>query len=194
MREQPDTPLYVLFELPDSCKMDVKCMLNVRESASGMSTEEVVEERTGEDLNERRARELGELLQELRVVLPGVQVLFAFLLTVPFSARFGSVTQLQQAVFFGTLVCTALSAGLLLAPSAHHRLLWRQPRERRLRVANRLVIAGLILLVLAMVGVMFVTTDVLFGSVAAAVATAAISGFFLYVWFVMPIRYRINER
>ena len=160
-----------------------------------MNTEEVVEERTGEDLNERRARELGELLQELRVVLPGVQVLFAFLLTVPFSARFGSVTQLQQAVFFGTLVCTALSAGLLLAPSAHHRLLWRQQaRERRLRVANRLVIAGLILLVLAMVGVLFVITDVLFGSVAAAVATVAISGFFLYVWFVMPIRYRMNER
>jgi hypothetical protein len=160
-----------------------------------MNAEEVVEERTGEDLNQRRARELGELLQELRVVLPGVQVLFAFLLTVPFSAQFGSVTQLQQVVFFGTLVCTALSAGLLLAPSAHHRLLWRQQaRERRLRVANRLVIAGLILLVLAMVGVMFVITDVLFGSVAAAVATAAISGFFLYVWFVMPIRYRMNER
>ena len=159
-----------------------------------MNTEEVVEERTGEDLNQRRARELGELLQELRVVLPGVQVLFAFLLTVPFSARFGNVTQLQQAVFFGTLVCTALSAGLLLAPSAHHRLLWRQQaRERRLRVANRLAIAGLILLVLAMVGVMFVITDVLFGSMAAAVATAAISGFFLYVWFVMPIRYRMNE-
>ena len=66
-----------------------------------MNTEEVVEERTGEDLNQRRARELGELLQELRVVLPGVQVLFAFLLTVPFLARFGIVTQLQQAVFSG---------------------------------------------------------------------------------------------
>jgi hypothetical protein len=160
-----------------------------------MNAEEVVEERTGEDLNQRRARELGELLQELRVVLPGVQVLFAFLLTVPFSARFGDVTQLQQAVFFGTLVCTALSAGLLLAPSAHHRLLWRrQARERRLRVANRLAIAGLILLVLAMVGAMFVITDILFGSMAAAVATAAISGFFLYVWFLMPIRYRMNDK
>jgi hypothetical protein len=125
-----------------------------------------------------------------------VQVLFAFLLTVPFSARLGSVTQLQQAVFFGTLVCTALSAGLLLAPSAHHRLFWRrQVRERRLRVANRLTTAGLILLVLAMVGAMFVTMDILFGSMAAAVATAAIIGFFLYVWFLMPIRYRrMNEK
>jgi Family of unknown function (DUF6328) len=65
----------------------------------------VAEERSGENRNERRARELGELLQELRVMLPGVQVLFAFLLTVPFSARFEDVTPLQQAVFFGTLLC-----------------------------------------------------------------------------------------
>jgi Family of unknown function (DUF6328) len=168
-------------------------MLNRRRTVGGVHIEEVVEQRTGEDRNERRARELAELLQELRVMLPGVQVLFAFLLTVPFSARFGDVTSLQQAVFFGTLLCTALSAGLLLAPSAHHRLLWRQQaREHRLRVANRLAIAGMVLLVVAMVGVMFVITDILFGSVAAALATATVSGFFLYVWFLMPIRYRLN--
>jgi hypothetical protein len=113
-------------------------------------------------------------------MLASVQVLFAFLLTVPFSARFGDVTPLQQAVFFGILLCTALSAGLLLAPSAHHRILWRQQaREHRLRVANRLAIAGMVLLVVAMVGVMFVIADVLFGLVAAAVATAAVMGFFL---------------
>jgi hypothetical protein len=160
---------------------------------SGVNVGGVVEERSGEDRNERRARELAELLQELRVMLPGVQVLFAFLLTVPFSARFGDVTPLQQAVFFGTLLYTALSASLLLAPSAHHRLLWRrQAREHRLRVANRLAIGGMALLVVAMVGVMFVITDVLFGSVAAIVATVAVSGFFLYVWFFMPIWYRLN--
>src|SRR3954454_10863655 len=160
-----------------------------------MDTEEEIKKKTGEDLNERRSRELAELLQELRVVLPGVQVLFAFLLTLPFSARFGSVSSLQQAVFFGTLVCTALSAGLLLAPSAHHRLLWRkQAREHRLRVANRLAIAGLVLLVPGMVGTMFVITDILFGPTAATVATVAIAGFFLYVWFVIPILYRLNGR
>ena len=158
-----------------------------------MHAEELIEERTGENEYERKARELGELLQELRVMLPGVQVLFAFLLTVPFSARFGYLTLVQQAVFFGTLLCTALSAGLLLAPSAHHRLLWRrQAREHRLRVANRLAIAGMVLLVVAMVGVMFVITDLLFGSAIAAVTTAAVSGFFLYVWFLMPLRYRLN--
>jgi Family of unknown function (DUF6328) len=159
-----------------------------------MSAEELIEERTGESEQERRARELIELLQELRVVLPGVQVLFAFLLTVPFSAGFGSVSPLQQVVFFGTLVCTALSAGLLIAPSAHHRLLWRQrAREHRLRVANRLAIAGMILLVPGMVGVMFVITDILFGSTLSATATAVVTSFFVYIWFVLPIRYRLND-
>jgi hypothetical protein len=91
-------------------------------------------------------------------------------------------------------VCTALSAGLLIAPSAHHRILWRQrAREHRLRVANRLAIAGMILLVPGMVGVMFVITDILFGSTLAATATAVVTSFFVYVWFVLPIRYRLND-
>ena len=158
-----------------------------------MGTEELIEEKTGESEYERTARELGELLQELRVALPGVQVLFAFLLTVPFSTRFESVTPLQEAIFFATLVCTALSAGLLLAPSAHHRLLWRQhAREHRLRVANRFAITGMILLALAMMGTVFVITDVLFGSISASVTAVLIAAFFLYVWFVVPMRYRLN--
>jgi hypothetical protein len=144
---------------------------------SGVDIGGVVQERSREDRNERRARELAELLQELRVMLPGVQVLFAFLLTRPFSVRFGEVTSLQQqAVFFGTL-------------------LWRrQAREHRLRVVNRLALAGMVLLVVAMVGVMFVIPDLLFGFIAAAVATATVSGFLLYVWFLMPIRYRLNGK
>jgi hypothetical protein len=160
-----------------------------------MDAEEVIEQKTGEDEQERRARELIELLQELRVVLPGVQVLFAFLLTVPFSARFGEVSPLQQAGFFGTLVCTAISAALLIAPSAHHRILWRQQaREHRLRVANQLAIAGMVLLVPGMLGAIFVITDLLFGLTAAAAGTALITAFFIYVWFVVPIRFRMNER
>lgn len=77
-----------------------------------MDARELIEDGSGQTQYERKAWELAELLQELRVMLPGVQVLFAFLLTVPFSARFGDVTPLQQqVVFFGTLLCTALSAG-----------------------------------------------------------------------------------
>ena len=161
-----------------------------------MDTEKLIEQKTGENEHERRVRELSELLEELRVVLPGVQVLFAFLLVVPFSARFTEVTPLQQAVFFGTLICTMFSAGLLIAPSAHHRLLWRQQvKEYRLRTANRLAIAGMALLVVAMIGAMFLITDFLFGSMAAIAATVAIiTPFFLYVWFVVPIRCRPSER
>jgi hypothetical protein len=160
-----------------------------------MDAEEQIQEKTGENEHERRVRELAELLQELRVVLPGVQVLLAFLLTVPFSARFESVSQLQQVVFFGTLVCTAVSTGLLMAPSAHHRLLWRQQaREHRLQMANRLTIAGIVLLIPGIVGAMFVISDMLFGSVAAATTTATISLFLAYVWFVMPLWYLLKEK
>ena len=160
-----------------------------------MDAEEQIQEKTGENEHERRVRELAELLQELRVVLPGVQVLLAFLLTVPFSARFESVSQLQQVVFFGTLVCTAVSTGLLMAPSAHHRLLWRQQaREHRLQMANRLTIAGIVLLIPGIVGAMFVISDMLFGSVAAATTTATISLFLAYVWFVMPLWYLLTEK
>jgi Family of unknown function (DUF6328) len=160
-----------------------------------MDAEEQVEEKTGEDEHERRVRELAELLQELRVVLPGVQVLLAFLLTVPFSARFESVSQLQQMVFFGTLVCTAVSTGLLMAPSAHHRLLWRQQaREHRLQMANRLTIAGIVLLIPGIVGAMFVISDMLFGSVAATTTTVTLTAFLVYVWFVMPLWYWLKEK
>jgi Family of unknown function (DUF6328) len=162
---------------------------------SSHEAEELTKERIGENEHERRARELIELLQELRVMLPGVQVLFAFLLTVPFSQGFERVSPLQQAVFFGTLVCTAVSAALLIAPSVHHRILWRQrAREHRLQVANQLAIAGVLLLLPGMVGAIFVITDILFGSMAAAVGTAAITAFFVCVWFVVPIWYRLSGR
>ena len=160
-----------------------------------MDAEEQIEGKTGEDEHERRIRELAELLQELRVVLPGVQVLLAFLLTVPFSARFESVSQLQQMVFFGTLVCTAVSTGLLMAPSAHHRLLWRQQaREHRLQMANRLTIAGIVLLIPGIVGAMFVISDMMFGSVAATTTTVIITAFLVYVWFLMPLWYLLKEK
>ncbi len=104
------------------------------------------------------------------------------------------MSPLQKNVFFGTLVCTALSTGLLIAPSAHHRLLWRQhAREHRLKVANRLIIAGIVLLLPAIAGALFVITDMLFGSRSASVVTATIVAFLAYVWFVIPIRYRPND-
>ncbi len=146
---------------------------------------------TGEGAQERSAREVMELLQELRVVLPGVQVLFAFLLTVPFTQRFAQLTTLQQNVFFATLLCTAAAAALLIAPSAHHRLLWRRgAREERLQVGNVLTILGLLFLVPAMVGVIFVITDLMSGSPTALGVTVAMAASFVLLWFLLPLRYR----
>ena len=152
------------------------------------------EENTAEDRHERTAREEIELLQELRIVIPGVQVLFAFLLTVPFAGRFTELTALQRKVFFATLLCTAVATALLIAPSAHHRLLFRQGvREQRLKMGNLLAILGLAFIVPAMVGVLFVITDLIFGLSAALVVTVAMALFFLLLWFVLPLPYRGNN-
>ncbi len=152
---------------------------------------ERVEEKMAEDPHERTAREMIELLTELRVILPGIQVLFAFLLTVPFAQRFEELNGLQTGVFFGTLLCTATATALLIAPSAHHRLLWRQGvREQRLELGNALAIAGLIFLIPAMVGVVFVISDFLYGSTAAIVVTALMAVSFVLLWFALPLRYR----
>jgi hypothetical protein len=152
------------------------------------------DQKTGEDPQERTARELIELLQELRIVIPGVQVLFAFLLTVPFSQGFTKLDALQRGVFFATLLCTAAATALLIAPSSHHRLLFRQGvREQRVELGNLLAILGLAFLVPAMVGVLFVITDLIFGSVAAIFVTVIVTLFFVLLWFVLPLRYRGNE-
>jgi hypothetical protein len=154
-----------------------------------------VEENTEENREERTARELIELLQELRIVIPGVQVLFAFLLTVPFNQGFSKLASLQRGVFFATLLCTAVATALLIAPSSHHRLLFRQGvREQRLKMGNLLAILGLVFLVPAMVGVVFVITDLIFGLTVALVVTVAMTLFFSLLWFVLPLPYRGNKK
>ena len=153
-----------------------------------------VEENTKEDPQERTAREMIELLQELRIVIPGVQVLFAFLLTVPFNQRFTELNPVQRDVFFARLLCTAAATALLIAPSAHHRLLFRKGlREQRLKMGNLLAILGLVFLVPAMVGVVFVITDLIFGSAVALVVTVAMALLFSLLWFVLPLPYRGNN-
>jgi uncharacterized protein DUF6328 len=148
-------------------------------------------ENTSEDREERTARELIELLQELRIVIPGVQILFAFLLTVPFSQGFTKLTTVQQYVFFATLLFTAAATALLIAPSAHHRILFRQGvREQRLRMGNTLTILGLACLVPAMVGVVYVITDLIFSLTTALIVTVVMALSFLLLWFVLPLPYR----
>jgi peptidoglycan/LPS O-acetylase OafA/YrhL len=141
--------------------------------------------------SERADRNLQELLQELRVALPGVQVLFAFLLIVPFNQRFGDVTPAQEKIYFGVLLCTAFSAALLIAPSMNHRLLFRQgDKDHIVKIANKLTILGLTLLAVAMCGVIVLITDFVFDGATAAVAAAALGVTFLMLWYAMPLQRR----
>lgn len=137
---------------------------------------------------ERIDRNLGELLQELRVAIPGVQVLFAFLLTMPFNSRFGMLTSNQEKLYFGILICTSLAAALLIAPTMHHRLQFRMDRKRRILAwSHRLAIAGLTLLALGMTGAVFLIGDFVFGSTAAAVGAAIPAFAILITWYVVPL-------
>ena len=137
---------------------------------------------------ERLDRNLAELLQELRVALPGVQVLFAFLLTVPFQGGFTDVTPFQEKVYFACLLLTAISAALLISPTAYHRMTFREQQKKQLiSFANRLAIAGLACLALAMTLAVLLVTDVLFDVVLAACVAAVAIGLFTVLWFVLPV-------
>jgi hypothetical protein len=145
---------------------------------------------------ERLDRNLGELLQELRVALPGVQVLFAFLLAVPFQQNFTKISEFDKTMYFVTLLLTALSAALLIAPSAYHRLTFRyQQKHRLVFVSNRLAIAGLGVLALAMTCAILLVTNVLWGTAATTVVTTAlVLAMFGVLWVALPMRRRLRYR
>jgi len=146
-----------------------------------------------EGKEERVSRELIELLNELRVALPGVQVLFAFLLAVPFSQGFASATQLQTNLFFVTLGLTTMASVLLIAPSSYHRLNFREhDKERLLLVSNRWAIAGLAFLALAMVSAVVLIADYLYKSPMPIVAGGIAAILFGYFWFAFPLA-RLRE-
>ena len=144
--------------------------------------------------SERLDRNLGELLQELRVALPGVQVLFAFLLAVPFQQNFTKITPFQEKVYFATLLLTAFSAVLLISPSAYHRLTFRmQQKDHLVFLANRFAIAGLGLLALAMTGAIVLITDVLYGPAATAVTGGLALFTFALFWYLLPLKRRFSS-
>ena len=144
---------------------------------------------------ERLDRQLLELLNEVRVAIPGVQVLFAFLLIVPFSARWGDTTQLQQNAYFATLMLTASASALLMAPAAIHRVRFRMGDKRTIvEWAHRLTLAGLAVLGVAMAGAVFLVTDVLYAATGAAIAAGAILGLIVGLWFVLPLSRRFHHR
>jgi hypothetical protein len=140
-----------------------------------------------ESEEERADRNLSDLLQELRVALPGVQVLFAFLLTVPFTQRFDTLTNFQEKLYFGILICVALATVMLTAPTAGHRVLFRrQQKEFIVTLANNLALMGLLLVAVSMCGVILLISDYLFGRSTAVLSTTGIALAFLGFWFVGP--------
>jgi hypothetical protein len=148
------------------------------------------ERRDKDDLD----RELIELLNELRVALPGVQVLFAFLLAVPFANGWSKVTQSQKNIFFATLVATAISTACFIVPTAYHRLNFRKrEKERILLLSNKFAIAGILFLALSMIGVLMLITDVIYSRTAALVTGALAFVMFGGLWLVLPLIRRRAE-
>src|SRR3954471_23785949 len=148
-------------------------------------------EHRGETDLQRLDRNLVELVSELRVMQTGVQVLFAFLLTVPFTNRFTDVGVMERVVYIVTLLCAAIACALLMAPAACHRLLFRQRDKRYLvRMANRMALAGLAFVGAAMTGVVLLVTSVILSTVVAVALTGGMAAVFLTLWLILPLRRR----
>jgi hypothetical protein len=151
-----------------------------------MATNEAIEQRLGEApadeaVKERLEREHGELLEELRALIPGAQVLFGFLLAIRFTSPFTELNAVQRDVYYATLLTTAVSLVLLLAPSAYHRLRFREgDKDAMVRKGNREAIAGTGAIALAFTGVLYLITDLLFTTPAAI--TVALVFFALTAW------------
>jgi hypothetical protein len=145
-----------------------------------------------ESSRERLDRNLEQLMTELRVAMPGVQILFAFLLSVPFTQRFGQTTSFQRDTYLVSLVAAGVATGFLIAPTAYHRLTFRRGEKRHLVfTANRWIIVGLVALAVSMDAAVLLVADFLFDSVVAIVVTAALGALLVGLWFVFPLLRRL---
>jgi hypothetical protein len=148
-----------------------------------------------ETRKERVDRELIELLNELRVALPGVQFLFAFLLVVPFQQTAKNLTTFQLDVYFVALLASAVATGLLIAPAAQHRVLFRQNvKEKLLRRSHRSAMAGLVALGVAIVAVLLLVVDVLFDRTEAWLTAGAVAALLVWWWIAVPFWQRGHSR
>ncbi len=151
-----------------------------RTSTAGGSPAETEKERTD--------RQFGELMAELRVALPGAQVLLGFLLTVPFATRFGRTTRFDRSTLFVSLLFTVTGTVLLMAPSVHHRLRWRQGgKSDVVRMAHRFFLAGSSCLGAGIVSALLLVGDVLFGLTVAVVFSAVVAGIVALAWYAVPM-------
>src|SRR4051812_14209266 len=136
---------------------------------------------------ERLDRNLNELLGELRVALPGVQVLFAFLLAVPFNQRFDQATDFEKGIYFVTLISTAIAAAFLIAPSATHRILFRADDKHHIVFrANRFSVIGFFVLGIAMTSAVLMVTHFVYANGLAILTTVVVGVLLFGLWFVFP--------
>lgn len=147
-----------------------------------------------ETKDERLDRELEELLQELRIALPGVQILFAFLLVVPFNNRFAETDDLQRDVWFAALLLALGAVACFIAPTAYHRIRFREyDKERLVLTANRLAVVGLAFLATALSASAFFVTGFVFSDRIAAVVTAIAAGTIGGLWFALPLLRKVSD-
>lgn len=145
----------------------------------------------GRDLDQ----EWSELVEEHRLAMPGIQVLFAFLLVLPFQNRFERLTGAQEYVYFSAMICAAVAIVLLITPTAAHRLRWRQAdKEALLVIANRTSIAATAFIALGMTASVYLITDFLFGEPATALVTVPIAGLFAWFWYGLPLLRRLRDK
>jgi hypothetical protein len=156
---------------------------------------QIEQQEQAEDIKARLEREHNELLQELRSLIPGSEVLLGFLLAVTFTSQFADLGDTQRYVYFATLVCTALALVLYLAPASYHRLRFREgDKDYMLRKANREAIAGTVFSALALTGVLYLVTSFVFGTAEAILASIAFFTFAAWRWWSHALYRTLRER
>jgi len=133
-----------------------------------------------------------ELLEELRTILPGVQVLFAFLLTVPFSPRFPELDDIGLGLYGIALVGVALAAIIFLSPTSYHRVAPRRLRANRLRTAIRLTVAGMFVLAVSVVVAVLAVMRFVFGGGLATLTVFMLAGILVTLWYLVPLYRRLR--
>jgi predicted membrane channel-forming protein YqfA (hemolysin III family) len=149
----------------------------------------------GERGKEELDQEWSELVEEHRLAMPGVQVLFAFLLILPFQNRFEQLTTQQEYVYYAALLCATAAIVLLIAPTAAHRIRWRQQdKEALLRMSTRTAIAATVFIAASMTASVYLITDVLFGGPVTGIVSAVVAAAFIGFWYVFPLYRRLGDR
>jgi Family of unknown function (DUF6328) len=157
--------------------------------------DDITRQEASESRKDRLEREHGELLEELRSLIPGAEVLFGFLLAILFTNQFKDLDRLQEVVYYITLGSTAVALVLLLAPAAYHRMRFREgDKEVMMRKGNREAIAGTAALALAFSGVVFVVTDLLYGRTPGYIAAGILFAFTAWRWWVIALIRTLRDR